>query len=430
MMPIKHRTDPAQLSSRTPPPPSWDYGRMGLVAAGVAAALLVLLATGSIVGSLIAALGVALAAGASGELAARPDNLTRPPKSASSPAGRDLAGASQLKPVLDGLLDAALLLDADEVVLSSNEPANRLMPVAKGRHISATSRSPELLALIAEAITPGQPQKGEARLLGPIAHQTSIVVTRISDAAEPGMPVLLIVLRDLSEQEKLTRMRADFVANASHELRTPLASLRGFLETIRGPAATDADARDKFIGIMQEQADRMSRLIDDLLSLSRIEMREHVRPLDRIDMNEIVHYVARTVEPLASKAGITVTAVQAPGPTRVRGDRDELIQMLQNLTHNAIKYGREGGSVRIGLTAEGKNAVLTVADDGIGIAPEHLPRLTERFYRVSAKDSRERGGTGLGLAIVKHIVNRHHGELQVVSMPGKGSTFTVRLPAE
>lgn len=408
--------------------PTWNVAHVGLVAAGAASALAVHLATGSLPAALLAALAVAAVAGASGTVTG----------SRATPAGVALAERNSgmttrieaLEPVLRGLPDPTLILDGNENVLAANEPARRLLTVAVGRHISASCRAPELLSLIGAAHSRGEQQQGETRLLGPVEHHLNIVATRIAAAPAPGAPALLVVLRDLSEQEQLTRMRADFVANASHELRTPLASLKGFLETVRGPAASDPAAREKFIGIMQEQADRMSRLIDDLLSLSRIEMREHVRPLDRIDITEIVQYVARTVEPLASKAGVRVSVVLGSSPMLVRGDRDELIQMLQNLTQNAIKYGRAGGTVRMSLTREANSAVLAVADDGIGIAPEHLPRLTERFYRVSAKDSRERGGTGLGLAIVKHIVNRHLGELQVTSTPGKGSTFTVRLPAE
>jgi two-component system phosphate regulon sensor histidine kinase PhoR len=224
-------------------------------------------------------------------------------------------------------------------------------------------------------------------------------------------------------------MRSDFVANASHELRTPLASLKGFVETLRGAAKDDPVARERFLAIMQEQADRMAQLIDDLLSLSRIEIRQHVRPEGSVDLLEIATRAAGDLSPKAGSNHIALNIHRPTGPVVVRGERDELYQLVHNLLENAIKYGRLGGKVDVTLAAEGPRIAMAVQDDGIGIAPEHLPRLTERFYRVSAKASRERGGTGLGLAIVKHIVTRHQGDLDIRSEPDKGSIFTVRLPA-
>ncbi|MEZ5855126.1 MAG: ATP-binding protein [Hyphomicrobiaceae bacterium] len=241
-------------------------------------------------------------------------------------------------------------------------------------------------------------------------------------------PALLIVLRDRTEIEQLAQMRADFVANASHELRTPLASLKGFVETLQGAAKDDAKAREQFLAIMQEQAERMSRLIDDLLSLSRIEMRQHVMPTGAVDLGPLVTGTLLTMRPIAEKAAIEIHFAQPSEPISVRGDRDELAQVVQNLIQNAVKYGKAGGRVHVTLANDERRVVLTVSDDGVGIAPHHIPRLTERFYRVNAKESRERGGTGLGLAIVKHIVNRHRGELMIESELGKGSKFTVLLP--
>jgi two-component system phosphate regulon sensor histidine kinase PhoR len=229
-------------------------------------------------------------------------------------------------------------------------------------------------------------------------------------------------------------MRADFVANASHELRTPLASLRGFVETLQGAAKDDPEARERFLKVMSEQAERMSRLVDDLLSLSRVEMREHLPLVERVDLNDAVARVIQAMQPLAAKTNATIEFQQLPEPAVIRGDRDEVVQVFQNLIQNAVKYGKPGGHVDVRVAREAPAAgrparyLVSVKDDGPGIAPQHLPRLTERFYRVNVAASREKGGTGLGLAIVKHILNRHRGELIVTSTVGQGSTFTVALP--
>src|SRR5690606_14949322 len=268
----------------------------------------------------------------------------------------------------------------------------------------------------------------------PVERRVSAIVTALPLSADAGRNrALLVTFRDITDQEKLAQMRADFIAHASHELRTPLASLRGFVETLQGPARDDPKARDRFLEIMAAQATRMTRLIDDLLSLSRIEMHVHVPPRGIVELNEVVAFVAQSLEPVAEAAGISIAVEPLATPARVRGDREELVQLFQNLIHNGIRYGKEGGHVRVRIAREplaggrGQRISLAVQDDGIGIPPEHLPRLTARFYRVSAAASREKGGTGLGLAIVKHIVTRHRGELRIASKPGEGATFTVLL---
>jgi two-component system, OmpR family, phosphate regulon sensor histidine kinase PhoR len=222
-------------------------------------------------------------------------------------------------------------------------------------------------------------------------------------------------------------MRADFVANASHELRTPLASLIGFIETLQGPARDDAAARERFLGIMRGQARRMARLIDDLLSLSRIELKEHLAPREPVALAPVLLQVIEAHGPLAAEAGVAL-ALDGGASLTVPGDRDELVRVVENLVENAVKYGGSGGRVEVGLAAEGGFAEIRVRDHGPGIAPEHLPRLTERFYRVDVTESRQKGGTGLGLAIVKHILNRHGGRLAVESAPGRGATFRALLP--
>ena len=331
--------------------------------------------------------------------------------------------------LLDGLPDAALLLDARGHVISGNSTAQTFAPVITGRPLSHWNRSPDLAATVDSAISTGAQQRCHVRLFTPVERSLDVRATPTTGAGGASSRIVLITLRDLTEQESLTRMRADFVANASHELRTPLASLRGFVETLQGAAKNDPVAQARFLGIMQAQAERMSRLIEDLLSLSRIEMREHVAPTSSIDLAAIAKEAVATLKPQAEKAIIALATDIASGACEVIGDRDELAQVAQNLVQNAIKYGRTGGKVEVSLRREEQRVVLEVSDDGIGIATEHLPRLTERFYRVSAKDSKDRGGTGLGLAIVKHIVNRHRGEFRIVSTPGKGSTFSVVLPA-
>jgi two-component system phosphate regulon sensor histidine kinase PhoR len=240
-------------------------------------------------------------------------------------------------------------------------------------------------------------------------------------------------LHDLTETRRVERMRVDFVANASHELRTPLASLLGFIETLQGPARDDVEARIRFLAIMREQAQRMTRLVDDLLSLSRIEQHLHLPPRTKVDLVAILGHIADTLGPLAQDNDVALE-VQAPPQVLVMGDRDELLRVVENLVENAIKYGacerneESLGTVEIGLAVKDRQCFLSVRDHGPGIAAEHIPRLTERFYRVDAGKSRAKGGTGLGLAIVKHIVARHRGRLGIESTPGNGSTFTVILP--
>ncbi len=334
-----------------------------------------------------------------------------------------------LSTVIAGLPDAALILDRTGLVFAANRPSHALYPIAVGRRLAQISRVPELLRGVDTALATSEPLALDVRLPPPLERTLDIRIIPLRASDDMSAPAVIVILRDMTEQDQLSRMRADFVANASHELRTPLASLKGFVETLQGAARDDPSARDRFLAIMQEQASRMSRLIDDLLSLSRIEMREHVAPTATIDLAPILNEVIAAMRPLAATGHITIETDIAVAPAPVVGDADELAQIIQNLVQNAIKYGRAGGKIQVALAALGDRFAITVTDDGIGIAAEHLPRLTERFYRVSAKESRERGGTGLGLAIVKHIVNRHRGDLRVTSTPGVGSTFTVLLPA-
>jgi len=252
---------------------------------------------------------------------------------------------------------------------------------------------------------------------------------------EPGLDgaVAILTLHDVTELKRSEQMRADFIANAGHELKTTLAALIGFIETLLGPAREDVAARERFLGIMREQAQRMARLVDDLLSLSRIELNEHVAPTGRIALAPVIDEVARGLELRAAERGIRIRRALPADLPEVQGDRDELAQIFQNLLDNAVKYGRTESEVTVkGATGSGAATGLVqvaVADRGDGIPGDQLPRLTERFYRVDTARSRELGGTGLGLAIVKHILNRHRGRLDIASEVGHGSTFTVWLRA-
>jgi two-component system phosphate regulon sensor histidine kinase PhoR len=327
-----------------------------------------------------------------------------------------------------------MLVDTAGRVLFANRAMREVIGVgAERKHVSSLLRTPAVLEALARTSANGEAGSVEFAFRVPVERHYQAYTARIG--TDPVVTTLL--LHDLTAIKRAEQMRVDFVANASHELRTPLAAVTGFIDTLKGPAKDDVAAREKFLGIMGVEAARMRRLIEDLLSLSRIELNEHVPPLGEVSLEAIVREAAVALAPLAQADGITISIDAAEGLPKVVGERDELIQLFQNLIHNAIKYGRENGQVAISLRQmpsagrRGADAlvVASVRDDGEGIPQEAIPRLTERFYRVDVKRSRERGGTGLGLAIVKHIVNRHNGKLQVESRLGEGSTFTISLPA-
>lgn len=351
-----------------------------------------------------------------------------------SPSRRDTGDDGGWRPLVDAMPDAVVALDHNFVVMHFNAMFEDLFPrVRVQQPLSHVSRNPELNEAVERAVSSAEPVVVDLFERVPVERRISATVSRLGgrDSRQTGLPFLIISLRDMSEQDKLAQMRADFIANASHELRTPLASLRGFVETLQGPARDDVQARERFLGIMSSQANRMTRLIDDLLSLSRVEMRVHLRPRGIVELNEVAAYVAQALEPLAASSKIKIIVTKSESLIRIRGDRDEIVQVIQNLVHNAIKYGKENGRVEVAVsrvldgTPPQPRALVAIADDGPGIAPEHLPRLTERFYRANAAASRDKGGTGLGLAIVKHIVIRHSGELRISSVVGTGSTFSL-----
>jgi two-component system phosphate regulon sensor histidine kinase PhoR len=339
-----------------------------------------------------------------------------------------------LEAVIAGVPDPVIALDRNGRVLTVNESARLLAPALRlGEPVSLALRMPELIEAIGRAYATGDEQRVEYSERVPIDRWFEVIVKPVRRDPKLRMPdLVLMTFHDLTPLRRVEEMRADFVANASHELRTPLAALSGFIETLQGSAREDAKARERFLPIMQEQARRMARLIDDLLSLSRIELNAHRRPDTPVDLVPIVRQVADGLQTLARDRGVTVH-IDAANAMRVPGDRDELVRVFENLVENALKYGAAGKRVDIGFSEgespEGEQeARISVRDYGPGIAPEHVPRLTERFYRVDVRESRAQGGTGLGLALVKHILNRHHGRLLIESMPGAGATFTIYLP--
>ncbi len=343
-------------------------------------------------------------------------------------------GDGLLRALVAGLPDPVVALDRDGRVLALNDRARALAPALRqGEPVAFALRMPELIEAIGRAAAEGEEKRVVYYERVPHERWFETIVMPVKREPSAAVPdLVLMTFHDLTPLRRVEEMRADFVANASHELRTPLAALLGFIETLQGSAREDAKARERFLGIMQEQARRMARLIDDLLSLSRIELNAHRRPDTPVDMVPIVRQVVDGLQTLARDRGVTVN-IEAAGPVMVLGDHDELVRIFENLVENALKYGAAGKRVDIKLkltpSFDGHNeGQVSVRDYGPGIAPEHLPRLTERFYRVDVTESRAQGGTGLGLALVKHILNRHRGRLTIDSEPGAGATFAIHLP--
>jgi two-component system phosphate regulon sensor histidine kinase PhoR len=368
-------------------------------------------------------------------------------------AGQGAGATAQL--ILELLPEPVILVRGREgeppEIAYGNQAARDIFRIElTGAPLGAALRRPEVLEAIEAALATATPAEVVFETIG-VQPRYWRAFARPLGADGEGASQLVVVLRDETDARRTERMRADFLANASHELRTPLASLSGFVETLRTHAKDDPEARDKFLGIMAQQAARMARLVDDLLSLSRIELNEHIAPSGRVNLARTVEDVADAMRPLTAEKAVAVEVAVEPGVAPVTGDRDQLVQVIQNLVDNAVKYTPRGGAVQVSLqpapTLEAARApsragvmlsllspdsaeptayvVLRVADQGPGIARQHLPRLSERFYRVEGQRS---GGTGLGLAIVKHVVNRHRGGLAVESAEGEGATFSVYLP--
>ncbi len=342
--------------------------------------------------------------------------------------------------ILDRIHDPVLIVDNAQRVVLANRAASDLLgddpqDQLEGRHLLALIRQPEILAGVGEVLN-----GAAARMVRHVSRRAVEAVYRVEilrlNADDDGVEGAMLIFDDRTAIEKAEQLRSDFVANVSHELRSPLTSLTGFIETLQGPAAEDAAARAAFLQTMRDEAERMRRLIEDLLSLSRVEATERLRPRERIDLIALIRGVLRTFAPEAEKAGVAIALESAEKDLIVPGDRDQLIQVFRNLIENALKYGG-GKDVRITITRQARHAGMRgplvrvdVIDQGPGIAGVHLPRLTERFYRIDTHRARDVGGTGLGLAIVKHIALRHRGSLKIRSHPGEGSVFSVILPLE
>jgi len=331
--------------------------------------------------------------------------------------------------------DPLIIFDRAAAIVHANAAAFAAFGgLAPGMSLSLKFRAPEMQALL-DGILSGNVASDVVDYAEklPVERTYRVSASSVGHATD----LYVLVFKDQSETRRIDRMRADFIANASHELRTPLASIAGFIETLRGPARNDPAARDQFLQIMQNQTGRMARLIDDLLSLSRLEMKPYLKPGSEVDLRQTIDSVIDSLQPLAHENGIAIERDFVDGPLVVPGERDELFQVFENLLENACKYGQSGGRVTVSIARSeagseaGPEAGIdvTIRDYGPGIPEEHIPRITERFYRVDVENSRSQKGTGLGLAIVKHILTRHNARLSIKSEAGKGAAFTVHLPA-
>lgn len=475
---------------RAPPAASPASGKSGRDLAEPLAAGAIAGAVAGIVTTNAGALPAILAGAAAGIVAALAYRAIRPAGRRQAP-GADRPGIAPDGPETGGGLPAAtaqhaaielvrrlpapaIMIDGRREVLAASRPAEDLLRrVAEGRTLPDTIRHPELLSAVQQSIEDGIGREVTIRESVPQDRHLHAVVAPLDPALKPGSPGrtdgagerrdglegALILLRDLTPQVQADRMRVDLIANVSHELRTPLASLAGFLETLRGPAAGDAAAQDRFLRIMEEQTARMTRLVDSLMSLSNIEMDEHRPPTGRVELNATVRRVVDALKIVADRLGSRIVTIHDLEPAEIAGDEDQIARVARNLIENAIKYGRPGSAIEVrvfapgGRGAETGDVALCVSDSGDGIPEEHLPRLTERFYRVDAARARndtaaaaassggggggeaagpdqapDSGGAGLGLAIVKHIVARHGGRLDIASEIGVGSSFTAAFP--
>lgn len=340
--------------------------------------------------------------------------------------------------ILESLPDPLLVLGADRAALRANAAARALFGARAAEagplagDAAALMRHPALAGAVDRALAEGTRQAADIVLPVPVPRELAAQVIPLDPPLFDGGR-LVVLLADRTRERAVERMRADFVANASHELRTPLASLMGFIETLRGPAKDDPEAQARFLGIMAEQSERMRRLIEDLLGLSRIELAEHQAPTERVPLAALARAEAEAMAPILASRHVELSLELDEAAVAAPADAEQLAQVLRNLLENAVRHGQEGGEVKLCVARTGSprpGVTMSVADDGPGIAREHIPRLTERFYRVDKARSRNAGGTGLGLAIVKHIVNRHRGQLHIESRPGEGATFKVWLPAE
>jgi two-component system phosphate regulon sensor histidine kinase PhoR len=409
---------------------------IAIAAATVAATAGVIAPAQGVDPALAAVLAVVLGLGGAALSAA----LSRPvvPVSAAEQPGRSADGTAARANSQGLLADLPLplvLLDHDRKLHFANGAAVELFgSVRQGEVLSSIIRSPLLAEAVAAVSSGGAPTGVEFTHMR--AREQRVLLAHVAPVDSPAgrlEAAIMIVIEDHTRLARIEQMRSDFIANASHELRTPLAAIIGFIETLRGTAADDSEARARFLPIMAREAERMTRLVEDLMSLNRIEMNAHLRPSDAVALGGLLHETAAAVAPLARAAEMRIEIGVPRAGTEVIGDHDELHQLFVNLIDNAIKYGGSGGLVEIELApnepGRARMVGVAVTDHGPGIARQHIPRLTERFYRVPGGRGGAKAGTGLGLSIVKHILNRHRGDLTIRSEPGQGATFTVWLPS-
>ncbi len=415
------------------PPGSFAPTKAVAVAVGPAIVLLALLAVSDLMPAAAACAIAGLLIGCA--LVAR-QGLDRRNKPLAAPAPAPPEAPPQ--PLLDHLPDPVILVNRGREITAVNRMAREIVGVGEvGRDLALSMRHPRVLAAVEAVMTGASTVSEEITLAAPTPRTFTLHAARLDGAGahSQAAAAAVLVLRDETRAKRAEQTRADFVANASHELRSPLSALIGFIETLLGPASDDAHARERFLGLMRAEAMRMARLVDDLMSLSRVEINEHVPPKDAVAIGAILQSVADTLSVRAEDKGMTIALDIDANLPFVLGDGDQLTQVFHNLVDNAVKYARTGTVVRLAAkrtergAGGGQGVSVAVIDAGDGIAAIHLPRLTERFYRADAGRSRRLGGTGLGLAIVKHIVNRHRGTLSIESKRGVGSTFTVVLPA-
>lgn len=338
----------------------------------------------------------------------------------------DMISPEICKTIVNALPDAALVVNKRREIIAANARANEeLDVVSEGQPVALFLRSPDVLAALSDTLEHAAFRRVELVMYAKVPRTLDVLLSPLGRDHSGALALLLLL--DRTREAQVERMRSDFVANASHELRTPLTTLSGFIETMQGAARQDENARREFLKVMKAQADRMSLLIDDLLSLSRIELDEHVAPGAKVNLTEIVRQTQNMLQSFVKDRACELV-VNMPGELLVMGDPNQLGQVIHNLVENAVKYSGSGKRVVITGKADADMAILSVEDNGPGIAAYHIPRLTERFYRVNVQDSLTRGGTGLGLAICKHIINRHRGRLVIESDVGTGSKFLVHLP--
>jgi two-component system phosphate regulon sensor histidine kinase PhoR len=330
------------------------------------------------------------------------------------------APPSLVRALLDAMAEPALLIEGDKTLAANGAALQLLGRSIVGSDVRLAIRHPRALG----AILAGRAAKMEVSGIGAVGRSWGLLVRPL------GGGLLLVSLTDHSATRAAEKMRVDFVANASHELRTPLATIVGYAETLAEDGELPTELRQRFGGSIHTEARRMLRIVEDLMSLSRIEAERFVEPSDQVSLSEVARIAAENGKPLADSRGCHIAVEVEQGVPDVAGDFGQLLQLTDNLIANAIRYGCGGSANRIDISVrrQANDALLSVRDHGDGIPAAHIPRVTERFYRVDAARSRDSGGTGLGLAIVKHIVERHRGTLEIISAPGRGTDVQVRLP--